>query len=233
MIITIDGPAGSGKSTVASILAKKLGFIHFNSGSLYRGITAHLLANNIDVDNIDNIPILENLSLDVEFINGVQHVFVNKIDYTNNLRASNVSTLTPIVSVNKKVRALVDKTQREIAKNNNLVIDGRDIGSYVFPNAEIKFYLDCNIKVRAKRRQKELGNDKYSLKEIEKMLFERDEYDKNKKVAPLVVPKNAIVIDSSNLTVDEVVNKMLSHINLKHWNKLKILQICKIFIFFL
>lgn len=211
MIISIDGPAGSGKSTVASLLSKKIGFIHFNSGSLYRGITAHLISNNIDVNSLNNSSILENLSLEVKFDNAIQHTYVNGVDYTNDLRKPNVSTLTPVVSVNKKVRSLVDKTQREIAKNNNLVIDGRDIGSYVFPSAEIKFYLDCDIKERAKRRQKELNN-KYSLKDIEKMLFERDEYDKNKKVAPLIIPKNAFIIDSTNLTIEQVVNKMFTHV---------------------
>lgn len=211
MIISIDGPAGSGKSTVASLLSKKIGFIHFNSGSLYRAITAHLISNDIDVNTLDNSSILENISLEVKFDNTVQHTYVNGVDYTNDLRKPNVSTLTPVVSVNKKVRALVDKTQREIAKNNNLVIDGRDIGSYVFPSAKIKFYLDCDIKERAKRRQKELNN-KYSLKDIEKMLFERDEYDKNKKVAPLIIPKNAFIIDSTNLTIEQVVNKMFTHV---------------------
>lgn len=217
MIISIDGPAGSGKSTVASKLSKKIGFIHFNSGSLFRAITAHLISKNIDINNLNNSSILENLSLEVVFNDDVQHIYVNGIDYINVLREPNVSSLTPLVSVNNKVRTLVDKAQIEFAKNHNLVIDGRDIGSYVFPNAEIKFYLDCDIKERAKRRQKDLNN-KYSLKDIEKMLLERDEYDKNKKIAPLVIPKDAIIIDSTNLTIEQVVNKMLSYIKLYNFN---------------
>ena len=215
MIISIDGPAGSGKSTVASILAKKLGFIHFNSGSLYRAITAYLIANNVDVKNLSNSSLLKDLKLEVKFLFDEKHVFVNDIDYTNDLRNTTVSTLTPIVSIQPKVRSIADNAQRKIAKTNNLVIDGRDIGSYVFPNAEIKFYLDCDITERARRRKKELKNESLTLKEIEKMLLERDTFDKNKKIAPLVIPNGAIIIDSTNLNIDEVVDEMLKHIKIE------------------
>ena len=215
MIISIDGPAGSGKSTVASILAKKLGFIHFNSGSLYRAITAYLIANNVDVKNLSNSSLLKDLKLEVKFLFDEQHVFVNDIDYTNDLRNTTVSTLTPIVSIQPKVRSIADNAQRKIAKTNNLVIDGRDIGSYVFPNAEIKFYLDGDITERARRRKKELKNESLTLKEIEKMLHERDTFDKNKKIAPLVIPNGAIIIDSTNLNIDEVVDEMLKHIKIE------------------
>ena len=215
MIISIDGPAGSGKSTVASILAKKLGFIHFNSGSLYRAITAYLIANNVDVKNLSNSSLLKDLKLEVKFLFDEQHVFVNDIDYTNDLRNTTVSTLTPIVSIQPKVRSIVDNAQRKIAELYNLVVDGRDIGSYVFPNAETKFYLDCDIAERARRRKKELKNESLTLKEIEKMLHERDTFDKNKKIAPLVIPNGAIIIDSTNLNIDQVVDEMLKHIKIE------------------
>lgn len=215
MIISIDGPAGSGKSTVASILAKKLGFIHFNSGSLYRAITAYLIANNVDVKNLSNSSLIKDLKLEVKFLFDEQHVFVNDIDYTNDLRNTTVSTLTPIVSIQPKVRSIVDNAQRKIAELYNLVVDGRDIGSYVFPNAEIKFYLDSDITERARRRKKELKNESLTLKEIEKMLLERDTFDKNKKIAPLVIPNGAIIIDSTNLSIDEVVDEMLKHIKIE------------------
>ena len=208
MIISIDGPAGSGKSTIAEILSQKLGFIHFNSGSLYRGITAHILNSNLDL-NANSIP---NLKLKTSYQGGKQYVFVNNIDYTPLLRDNEVSIATPAISQFPKIRKIVDACQRKFAKTHNVVIDGRDIGSYVFPNAEFKFYLDCDIHERAKRRfeEEKLKNKKITIKEIEKQILERDEIDKNKKVAPLVVPENAIIIDSTNISIDEVVNQILS-----------------------
>lgn len=216
MIISIDGPAGSGKSTVAEALAQKLGFYHFNSGSLYRGITAYAIKRGIDETNLNKCACFDNLKLETEFIDGIQHVYVNDEDMTEFLRDNEVSTLAPKVSVIKAVRNIVDKTQKNFAKRNNIVIDGRDIGSYVFPNANVKFYLDCDVKVRAKRRQTELKNlgKSYSISELEKEILARDEFDKSKKIAPLVVPKNAIVINSSSLTVREVVEKMLEFIEI-------------------
>ncbi len=215
MIISIDGPAGSGKSTVANVLAKKLGFVHFNSGSLYRGITAFLLEQQEDATYVDD-NLLKNISLSVKFINGVQHVFVNSKDYTSMLRNNNISVASPEISKIPLVRKIADECQRNFASQNNVVIDGRDIGSFVFPNAEFKFYLDCSVKVRAKRRfaEEKLKNNNVTLEEIEKELIVRDEIDKKKEIAPLVIPKNAVIIDSSTLTVNDVVNKMLSYIKI-------------------
>ena len=208
MIISIDGPAGSGKSTIADILSEKLNFVHFNSGSLYRGITAFMLANNLDFSTCKRLP---KIDLRTEFIDDVQHVFVNGVDYTQQLRNNEVSVAAPKISINPKTRQLVDKCQKQFAKSHNVVIDGRDIGSFVFPNADFKFYLDCDIKERAKRRFKEEKekNSKITLKEIEQQIALRDKIDKEKKIAPLVVPKNAIIIDSTNMTIMQVADKML------------------------
>lgn len=212
MIVSIDGPAGSGKSTVADELAKKLGFIHFNSGSLYRGITAHLLRNNIEVNSINS---RTKLKLETRLINNVQHVYVNDVDYTLDLRNNDISIATPTVSVNKYVRNIVDNCQREFCSKNNCVIDGRDIGSYVFPNADYKFYLDCALRERARRRYKEekKKNSNITLKQIEAEIAKRDKVDKNKSIAPLVVPENAIIIDSTKLKIEEIVDTMYEIIN--------------------
>lgn len=217
MIITIDGPAGSGKSTVAGIIAKKLKFVHFNSGSLFRAITAHLYSQNFDIENITTNSSIPNFDLSVQIINNVQHVFVNNVDYTAVLRENNISTLVAFVALNKFCRQKTFECQHDFCLNNNVVIEGRDIGSHVFPNAEYKFYLDCSIQERAKRRfEEELAkNSQITLKEIEKQIEERDYLDKNREIAPLVVPKNAIMVDSSSLTIEEVVNLMISHINIK------------------
>ena len=210
MIISIDGPAGSGKSTVAKKLSEKLNFIHFNSGSLYRAITAHLMKNNFNINEIlESTPVFE-LNLEIKFIDGIQNVFVNNINYTNDLRNNEVSNLTPVISTNKSIRKLVDTCQKDFCSKNNVVIDGRDIGSFVFPNAEVKFYLDCDLKERAKRRylEEKQKNSKITLKSIEKEIEQRDFIDKTKKVAPLIVPNNAIIINSTHLTINEVVEKM-------------------------
>ena len=214
MIITIDGPASSGKSSVANLVSKALGLVHFNSGSIFRGVTAFLMSKQFDVSTLKEDSIIEPFKVKTEYINGIQHVFVNGIDFTNNLRDNEVSINTAYVAQCKFIRSIIDNCQKEFAANNSFVIDGRDTGSFVFPNADYKFYLDCSIKERAKRRFKEeqQKNPSITLEEIEKQLAKRDEMDKNRKLAPLVIPENAIIIDSSNLNLEQVVHEVLKHI---------------------
>ena len=214
MIITIDGPAGSGKSTVADALAKKLNFIHFNSGALFRGITAHLLNISFDISSINENSSLPEITLLVKMIDNTQHVYVNNIDYTPVLRNNEISTNVAIVAANINTRQIVDNCQREFCSKNNIVIEGRDTGSFVFPNAEVKFYLDCSVKERAKRRflEEQLKNPEITLKEIEDQIILRDNLDKERKIAPLVIAKNAIVVDSTQKTINEVVDTMLKYI---------------------
>lgn len=216
MIISIDGPAGSGKSTVAKIISKNLNFIHLNSGSLYRGIVAYLLSINFNIKSLTLNSEVPDFKLKTKFIDNVQHVYVNDIDFTPLLRNNEVSTLCPYVANNLIIRKRIDNCQRAFAKNNNIVVEGRDIGSYVFPNADYKFYLDCDVKERAKRRyleEKEKGNN-ITLKEILNQTIIRDNQDKAKEIAPLVIPENAIIVDSTGLSIDQVCNKILSFINL-------------------
>lgn len=216
MIISIDGPAGSGKSTVAQLIAENLGFIHFNSGSLYRAITAYLLETNFNIEEITVNSQIPKLKLKTIMEQGVQHVYVNNVDFTDKLRLNEVSVLTPIVSTNKKIRKIIDDCQREFAKNHNIVVDGRDIGSFVFPDAEFKFYLDCDIHERAKRRFKEekAKHTHITLKEIEEQIAKRDEIDKTKEIAPLVVPNNAIIIDSTDKSIDQVAKAIIDNIKI-------------------
>lgn len=215
MIITIDGPAGSGKSTVAEITANKLNFIHFNSGSLFRGLTAYLLDIDYDISSITQSSTLPNMNLKVKMINGNQHVIVNNTDYTAVLRNNEVSKNVAFVALNSNTRKIVDNCQKEFCLKNNVVIEGRDIGSHVFPNAEIKFYLDCSVCERAKRRylEEKAKNSNITLAEIEYQITERDKLDKEREIAPLVVPKNAIIVDSTNKSIDEVVDCLLENIN--------------------
>ncbi len=218
MIISIDGPAGSGKSTVADLLANKLGFIHFNSGSLYRAITAYAIQNNLTPETIE--PELTKLKLSIVFVDNLQHVVVNNNDLTAHLRDNNVSESTPYFSKIKQVRKIVDDTQRKFVSTHNVVIEGRDIGSFVFPNADYKFYLDCSVDVRAKRRYKEEKSKgtNVSFKEIKQQIIDRDNFDKNKPIAPLVIPEGAIIIDSTHKTAKQVADKMCKII-LKNFKK--------------
>ncbi len=217
MIITIDGPAGAGKSTVAKMLAEKLGFVHFNSGSLFRGITAFLISQNTDINHIDEKKI-KKLRIKTIFDGKNQLIFVNSQNFSNHLRDNEVSKRAPIVSAIPEFRKIIDDCQRDFAKNNNLVIDGRDIGSHVFPNADIKFYLTCDIDERAKRRYNEekIKNPNIDIDEIKQQIIARDKFDMNKPISPLVIPDNAIIIDSTSLSPEQVVEKMLQYINIKN-----------------
>lgn len=214
MIITIDGPAGSGKSTVADILANNLGFIHFNSGALYRGITAFLYENNFDIEGMTTFSPIPKFEIEAKMIDNNQHVFVNNKDYTPLLRENYISTLVAYIGANKNCRTKIDECQKRFCSQNNVVMEGRDLGSFVFPDADFKFYLDCSIKERAKRRflEEKAKNSTISLSEIEKQIEERDYLDKTRPIAPLVVPNNAIIIDSTNMTINQVVTAMQSHI---------------------
>lgn len=210
MIISIDGPAGSGKSTIAKLLAKRLSFIHFNSGSIFRAITAYLLENNKNVD------LLKNINVKVKIEDNNQYVFVNDIDYTPILRNNEISTNVAEISTIPEVQFSAQKIVKEFCSTHNVVIDGRGLGNEVLKDAEFKFYLDCSVHVRAQRRflEEQLKGTKITLPEIENQLKIRDKLDKEREIAPLVVPENAIVIDSTNLSIEEIVNLMLSYIKI-------------------
>lgn len=208
MIISFDGPAGSGKSTIAKLVAKHLGFIHFNSGSIFRAITAFLLENN------KNIELLSSLNIKVEFIDDIQKVFVNGVDYTPILRNNEISKSVAEFAILPEVQFTSQKIIKNFCASNNVVIDGRGLGNEILKNAEYKFYLDCSIKERAKRRflEEQSKGTNITIEEIEAQLEIRDKLDKERDIAPLAIPENAIIVDSSNLTIDEVVKEILTYI---------------------
>lgn len=208
MIITFDGPAGSGKSTIAKAVAERLGFIHFNSGSIFRAITAYLLENN------KNLDLLKNAKIKVKIKNNNQLVFINSVDFTPVLRNIEISNNVAEISTIPEVQHSAQKIIKEFADLNNIVIDGRGLGNEVLKNAEYKFYLDCSVKVRAQRRFLEEVNkgSNVTVEEIEKQLEIRDKLDKERNIAPLAIPENAIIVDSSNLTINEVTEKVLNFI---------------------
>ena len=210
MIISFDGPAGSGKSTVAQLVAQHLSFIHFNSGSVFRAITAFMLENNSDIEKLDDIDIK------VEIVDNNQLVYVNNIDYTPILRNNEISKNVAQFSALPEVQFKAQKIMKEFCSSHNVVIDGRGLGNEVLPNAEYKFYLDCSVKVRARRRflEEQQKGTNITIEEVEKQIDIRDKLDRERNIAPLVIPKNAIIIDSSNLTIDEVTEKVLSFIKI-------------------
>lgn len=215
--ITIDGPSGAGKSTIAEILAQKLGFHHLNTGALYRAVTYGCIQEGIMADDEQGVTdYLKNCDLKVTFQDGEQKVHIKGEDVTPFLRSNIVSTKTPMYSVNMAVREGLTNYFRQLSNEINLVLDGRDIGSYVLPNATYKFYLDASVLERARRRYKELlaQGETISMKELTKQIEERDRFDKAKKIAPLVVPKNAIIIDSTHLNIEQTVDEMLKHIKI-------------------
>jgi len=217
MIITIDGPTASGKSTVAKNLAEKLGIYHLNTGLLYRGL-AYLLINQFHYDqkrlkNPDKTDVDQILQKFVYcFDRGAASVLFDGKDITPDLKNSEIDFYSSIISQNIQVRKDLLSFQRGLGNQFDLVIEGRDCGSVVFPNADLKIYLTADLRVRAIRWQKymELKGKNFSLDECIKAISDRDERDKTREISPLIVPENAVIIDSSNLTEEEVLDKIIS-----------------------
>ncbi len=209
--IAIDGPAGAGKSTVAKIVAKKLNIEYLDSGAFYRGITKIILDSNIKIDDYIKINILlKDIILD--FADG--RIIVNGKDVTDYIRGKdvtlNVSPVSGIIPVRIKVNEFLNK----YSKGKSIIMDGRDIGTVVFPDADYKFYLDASVDERALRRFKEKNTD-MTLDHIRESIIKRDDNDKNKEFGALKIADNAIYLDTTNLTLDEVINKIIEMIKIK------------------
>tara|TARA_Y100001970_G_C14131881_1_gene802142 strand:- start:743 stop:1399 length:657 start_codon:yes stop_codon:yes gene_type:complete len=211
LIIAIDGPASSGKSTTAKIIADKLGISYLDTGSMYRAITVHFIDNNYSIDSDDIYNIMD--SVMIEFLES--SVLLNNKDVTNRLRDYDVSSLVSKISSNKIVRDRMVSIQRDISKNKSIVIDGRDIGTVVFPNADYKFFITAGIKERALRRYQELSlnGKKVKLIDIENQIKERDYLDSTRKNSPLKKADGAIVVDTTHLDIEGQVNTILEIIN--------------------
>ena len=209
MIVTIDGPAASGKSTTAKLVAKKLGISYLDTGGMYRGITFSFMKNNISYNEISLAKShLEKLNLFIREKNDRQHFYINGIDITNEIRSNEVSKNVSKFSSLYFVRDKMVETQRKYAKEKSIIVEGRDIGTVVFPKADFKFFLFADYKVRAKRRQKDLikNGENQSLEKLIDEIRLRDKLDSERENAPLVKAKDAIVIDTSIKTIDEQVD---------------------------
>jgi len=212
IIVAIDGPAGSGKSSTAREVARRLGFTYIDTGAMYRSVTLAAIRQNIDIqDEAEVMRIAEQSRIRFKWINGRYCTFLNDEDVSDAIRSSEVAKLVSPVSAVPGVRQIMAKRQRQMAQNNNVVMEGRDIGTNVFPNANFKFYLDADIRVRALRREKdyrEIGQD-LTLDQIVSALEKRDRIDSSRQHSPLKKAEDAITIDTTHLTFKEQVNKIV------------------------
>jgi len=216
MVITIDGAAGVGKTTTAKKLARKLGFGYLDTGAMYRAVTYFFIQHRVDIESKNMvISSLDTLNLDVRFpIDRPTKIVLDGEDISEDIRKKVVTNRVSQVSAIKDVRKKMVKMQKEIVSNGNFVVEGRDIGTIVFPNAEHKFFLVANYDIRAKRRLKDFHNvnEKLDLSDIKNDLIRRDERDKNRKLSPLKKAEDAVVIDTSNCSIDEQVESIYKHI---------------------
>ena len=208
MIIAIDGPAGTGKSTIAKLISEKLGITFLNSGSFYRALTMAILDNNIDFkDEKATAEFCRKQKL--EYVNS--RMILNGVDVNDHLHDDRISANASPVSANVEIRHYVNEVMREITKSLSIVCEGRDMTTVVFPMAEYKFYLDASLDVQAQRRFDQ-GVSQLSLEEIKESIRKRDEMDKNKKEGSLRIAEDAVYIDTSDLTIDQVCDIILRQI---------------------
>ena len=218
MIITIDGPSGTGKSTVARLVAEKLGFLYFDSGALYRLVALHCLNQRIDLEDNDQIiDMLESFNFDIKNISHEYVYFLDQKNVTEAIRQPKISTLASLISKNNYVREKLLPLQRNFANKHSIVMEGRDIGTTVFPSAELKVFLSASTEERAKRRFDQLKlKFPYETFDYEKILDEqlqRDHQDQSRALAPLKQAPDAVYIDTTYLSKDEVVEKIIGLYN--------------------
>lgn len=211
--IAIDGPAGAGKSTIAKELAKRLGYIYVDTGAMYRAMALYFLRLGLSAKNQTEIAeSCKNVRVALDYIDGVQQVYLNGENVTAFLREESVGRMASSTSIYPEVRLKLVELQRELANKQNVIMDGRDIGTYVLPNANIKIYLTASVEARAKRRYIELQEKgtESNYEEIKKDIEERDYRDTHREFAPLRQAEDAIFMDTSNMTIEEVINSILA-----------------------
>ena len=210
--IAIDGPAGAGKSTIAKRLAQELGYHYVDTGAIYRTLGYYFDLLGIGPKDIDGITrLIDECVIEIEWdTDGSQHMFLNEIDVSDDIRTPEISKIASAVSAHKLVRDTLLDMQRDVAKKHNVIMDGRDIGSVVLPRADVKFYLTASPEVRAKRRFDELAakGSKDTFSKVLKDVNDRDYADMNREVAPLKQTKSHILVDTSDMDVDQVIETM-------------------------
>ena len=209
--IAIDGPAGAGKSTIAKLLAKKIQFVYVDTGAMYRAMAYYFLTHQIDASDETALQrACGNISIELAYENGTQKVLLNGADISGEIRKEEVGNMASATSGYGFVRQKLLNLQQDIAAKNNVIMDGRDIGTCVLPDAQLKVYLTASVRTRALRRYNELqqkGED-CDLAAIEADIEKRDRQDMNREIAPLKAAKDAVILDSSDLNIDEVVEEI-------------------------
>ena len=216
MVITIDGAAGVGKTSTAKEIAKRLGYQYFDTGAMYRAVTLFFIKKNVDLVSDSQVTeSLDTIKLNIDFSSESEmQIFLDEEDVSLKIRNQEVTSKVSAVSAIKDVREMMVKIQRSFTKDGNFVVEGRDIGTVVFPDANYKFYLQADYDIRAKRRLADFEkiNEAKNINEIKEDLEIRDKYDSTRKLSPLKKPEDAIIIDTTLCSFEEQVNQILKHI---------------------
>ena len=210
-VVAIDGPAGTGKGTITKIISKRMNLLNIDTGAMYRSVTLACIRSNVAPNEEGKIEkILDNIDIKLKNMNGEQKIFLNGEDVSKEIRTPEVDEQVAKFAALKSVRDKLTPIQRKIGENNNIIMEGRDIGTVVFPNADVKIFLDCSLEERAKRRYlqnlKKGINESYD--EVLKAIIERHKLETERKIAPFIKANDAITIDSTNLTIQETVNEV-------------------------
>ncbi len=212
--VAIDGPAGAGKSTIAKLVAKEKGYIYVDTGAMYRGLAIHFLKKGVDPEDKKAVAeACKDAEVTIGYENGIQQIYLNGENVTGMLREEEVGNMASKTSAIPEVREKLLDLQRSLAAEKDVIMDGRDIGTNILPDADVKIYLTASVETRAKRRYDELkekGVD-CSMEEISKDIRERDERDMTREIAPLRKAEDAVLVDSSDMTIPEVVDEICSH----------------------
>ena len=216
MVITIDGAAGVGKTSTAKELAKRLGYQYFDTGAMYRAVTLFFIRENVDLSSKSEVvKSLDSIKLNIDFSSESEmQIYLDEDDISLKIRSQEVTSKVSAVSALKDVREMMVKIQRSFTANGNFVVEGRDIGTVVFPDAKYKFYLQADYDIRAERRLADFEklNEAKNINEIKEDLEKRDKYDSTRKLSPLKIPDGAIIIDTTYCSFDDQVDQILKHI---------------------